>query len=71
MWTRFSNTRLNVVFDAQKKDHLARLEKGGGSELNRQCSFKIIFSYVDVIPNESIFSLARLFPQGGLDETIS
>ena len=28
---------------AGKKDHLARLGKGGGSELNGQCPFKIIF----------------------------
>ena len=35
---------------AEKKDHLARLGEGGGSELNGQCPFKIISFFVDVIP---------------------
>ena len=37
-------------FDGRKKDHLARLGEGGGSELNGKCPFKIIFFLLDVVP---------------------
>ena len=36
---------------AGKRDHLARLGEGGGSELNGQCPFKRIYFFMDVVPN--------------------
>ena len=44
--TWFCNMHSNVIFDSRKKDHIARLGKGG---LDRFCPFRIIYSSIDVV----------------------